>query len=55
MKNIIQLVEESIKAEQFNVAYHENKLNIASNNLQLLEKQLIELKKIADKEDETVQ
>lgn len=55
MENIIELVEKCIKEEQWNAEYHQNKLNIASNNLKLLENQLIELKNIKGSEDEKVQ
>ena len=55
MENLIELVEKSIKEEQWNVNYHQTKLDTASNNLQLLKKQLIELKNIKSLEDEVLQ
>lgn len=55
MENLIKLVEKSIAEEQWNVDYYQNKLNVASNNLQLLKKQLTELKDIKGSDDEKVQ
>lgn len=55
MKNIIKLVEESIKSVEWDIDYHQNKLDKAKNNLELLQKQLSELNDIAKKKDEKVQ